>query len=373
MRQETSIPLASVVQPDRKITYGIVQPGGFVDEGIPLVRGGDYSDGWSSLEDIKRVRPEIDAPYKRSKLKSGDILLTIVGANTGNVAVVPEYLEGANITQTTARIAVNGKLASRDFIFYVLQSPLGQREVYRFIKGGAQPGLNLEDIEKFSIPSLPLAEQERIVEILSDADAAIATAERQAAELDKKLRGLRKSLCQDKGAPKRLGDICRPKQWETISKEELTETGYPVFGANAYMGFYNSFNHEEDTIAVSCRGSCGEVSMIPGPSYITGNSMCLDEIDQQQILQDYLFNCLKVANITKIISGSAQPQIIRSDLERFIINVPEMRYQEKVTDAINSALREINAQHALVTALKKQKRGLMQQLLTGKLRVPEKG
>ena len=81
MSQETSIPLASVVAADRKITYGIVQPGGFVDEGIPLVRGSDLTDGphWKTLN---LERPEM-TPHTRSKLKSGDILLTIGGQTLG--------------------------------------------------------------------------------------------------------------------------------------------------------------------------------------------------------------------------------------------------------------------------------------------------
>src|ERR1700754_3096571 len=90
--------LSELVQSERKITYGIVQPGDFVSDGVPLVRGGDYSTSWVPLQSIKRVRPEIDAPYKRSKLRAGDLVVTIVGAKTGNVARVPDYLEGANIT-----------------------------------------------------------------------------------------------------------------------------------------------------------------------------------------------------------------------------------------------------------------------------------
>ena len=171
-------PLSSVVQRGRKITYGIVQPGGFVDIGVPLVRGGDYSGGWTDLINIKRVRPEIDALYKRSRLKAGDLLITIVGANTGRTAVVPSWLDGANITQTTARIAVDGEMAAPTYVLQWLKSHLGQEEVRKNVKGVAQPGLNLEDVERFSFSAPAVAEQRRIAAVLDTWDDAIATAER---------------------------------------------------------------------------------------------------------------------------------------------------------------------------------------------------
>src|SRR3546814_16614587 len=59
----------------------------------------------------------------------------------------------------------------------------------------------------------------------------------------------------------RLGDICRPKQWETISKINMTPEGYHVYGANGQIGFYDKFNHENPTIVIGCRGSCGTVNI----------------------------------------------------------------------------------------------------------------
>jgi type I restriction enzyme S subunit len=166
-------PLREFIDPARKITYGIVQPGKFVEQGVPLVRGGDYSFGWVPLGQIKRVTKEIDLPYKRSKLQSGDLLLTIVGANTGTVAVVPDWLSGANITQTTARIAINNIQADSRFVKQCLLSSVGQNEVKRYVKGAAQPGLNLSDVEKFMISAPSLPEQKKIADFLTSIDKKI--------------------------------------------------------------------------------------------------------------------------------------------------------------------------------------------------------
>ena len=189
-----SVALAKLVQKGRKITYGIVQPGEFVADGVILVRGRDYSAGWRDIDGFMRVTPEIDAPYKRSKLKLGDLVLTIVGANTGSVAVVPAWLDGANITQTTARIAVDSTKAIPGYVEQVLRSAIGQEAVYRFQKGGAQPGLNLADVEKFEIPLPPLPEQKAIASVLSTLDAEIASLEALRGKVQEQKRGLMAEL-----------------------------------------------------------------------------------------------------------------------------------------------------------------------------------
>ncbi|SDC54077.1 Type I restriction modification DNA specificity domain-containing protein [Sphingomonas sp. YR710] len=79
---------------------------------------------------------------------------------------------------------------------------------------------------------------------------------------------------------RRLLDICRPRQWPTISREQFTENGYPVYGANGQIGLYSQFTHESETIAITCRGAtCGTINLVPAKSYITGNAMALDNLD----------------------------------------------------------------------------------------------
>ncbi len=179
------IPLRKLVSAGRRITYGIVQPGDPDKRGRFMVRGKDYSFGWASPESVFRVSPEIENPYTRSRLKPGDIVMTIVGAGVGNVAVVPEWLDGANITQTTARIAVNRLIADPTFIELVLRSPVGKRNLERYVYGSAQPRMNLPHVGAFEIPVPPRTEQiDIVVSLQADLDRTIsinARAEREVA------------------------------------------------------------------------------------------------------------------------------------------------------------------------------------------------
>jgi type I restriction enzyme, S subunit len=154
--------LDKLVQRGRRITYGIVQPGSPDPEGRLMVRGQDYSRGWARAEAIFRVSNAIERLYMRARLKGGDLIVTIVGAGTGNVAVVPDWLDGANITQTTARVAPDDSIVDRHFLRRTLESDIGRTNVDLAVKGAAQPGLNLGHLAKFRIPLPPRDEQQEI-------------------------------------------------------------------------------------------------------------------------------------------------------------------------------------------------------------------
>ena len=72
-----------------------------------------------------------------------------------------------------------------------------------------------------------------------------------------------------------------PKQWPTIQQTDLTASGYPVYGANGRIGFYSEYNHEQPTVLLTCRGAtCGTVNVCVPKSYVTGNAMALDDLDE---------------------------------------------------------------------------------------------
>jgi type I restriction enzyme S subunit len=186
--------LNSIIDRKRTIRYGIVQPGKFAPNGKYLIRGQDYSFGWVSADNFFRVSPQIEEPYKNARVKEGDVIITIVGASTGHVEIIPRWLDGSNLTQTTARLAIDPKKGNNLFYKYYLKSKPGQEQVANYIKGAAQPGLNCGDIEKFQIPLPPtLAEQRAIATVLSDMDAEIA----QLASKKAKYQAIKQGMMQE--------------------------------------------------------------------------------------------------------------------------------------------------------------------------------
>lgn len=164
--------------PGRPITYGILKPGPELDHGIPYVRVADFPGNRLNLRGIKRTSPEIDAQYKRARLASGDLLLSIRGS-VGRVIEIPPELHGANITQDTARLSISARLCSR-FIFLALLAPSTQRRMANAVRGVAVRGINIGDVRALQIPLPALEEQ---VEIVRRVDLLFAYADRLEARL----------------------------------------------------------------------------------------------------------------------------------------------------------------------------------------------
>lgn len=158
-----------------------------------------------------------------------------------------------------------------------------------------------------------------------------------------------------------LGEICSPKQWKTIGSNELKESGVPVFGANGFIGFYDEPNHLEDTVVITCRGAtCGEVTVVPGPSYITGNAMCLDDVNEDIVLKSVLAEAIRLTGTGRIISGSAQPQIVRGSLLKFKVKLPPRADQPKIAEILRTWDEAIEKLEALRDAGVSRKKGILQ-------------
>lgn len=153
--------LIELVDPQRPISYGILMPGPDVDAGVKYVRVVDMRNGGIDPSGVRRTTQEISATYKRSLLKSGDLLMSIRG-HVGRLAVVPAELDGANITQDSARLAIIG--ANSLYVRETLRSTAFQRWMAKYTKGVAVRGINLGDVKVMPIPVPPQAKQDEFAE-----------------------------------------------------------------------------------------------------------------------------------------------------------------------------------------------------------------
>lgn len=155
------VELRDVVAPSSPITYGILKPGPELSFGVPYVRVADYPGNRLNLSSIRNTSPEIDSEFSRSRLKTGDLLLSIRGT-VGRIIEIPRQLEGANITQDSARLSVQASILNK-YVYWALQSESAQRRMQNAIKGVAVRGINIGDVRALQIPLPGLDEQFEIV------------------------------------------------------------------------------------------------------------------------------------------------------------------------------------------------------------------
>ena len=135
-----------------------------------------------------------------------------------------------------------------------------------------------------------------------------------------------------------LMDICRPKQWKVIPASKQLESGYPLYGANGKIGFYSEYTHKNPTLMITCRGAtCGNVHISEPKSYINGNAMALDNLNDDLVDINYLYRFFQSRGFDDVISGSAQPQITRTGLEKITVPLPPLNEQKHIAAILDKA------------------------------------
>lgn len=145
-----TVALDQLIDPQRPVTYGILMPGSGCDGGVPVVKVKDFTSGRIDPTNLLLTTPELAREYRRSTLRAGDLLISIRGT-IGKLAEVPDSLDGANITQDTARLSISSE-HNRRYIRLVLESDFVQSQIRQRATGLAVKGLNIGALRRLKIP-----------------------------------------------------------------------------------------------------------------------------------------------------------------------------------------------------------------------------
>lgn len=147
------VELSTLVDPNDKLNYGVVQPGDHEEDGVPLVRSGDLSDVTPDVNQLRRVSASIDSKHRKSKLKGNEILIACVGT-IGRVGWVSDAMVGWNIARAVTRIPIREGV-NREYVYRYLQNPVVQGYFERETRAVAQPTLNVGLIAKTPVALPP--------------------------------------------------------------------------------------------------------------------------------------------------------------------------------------------------------------------------
>ena len=244
--------------------------------------------------------------------------------------------------------------------------------------GSAQPKINKQICEKIPIILPPLSEQKKIVEVLSTWDQVIETTNKLISAKEKQFKWLLKKLITDQKdnlnwKKEKLVQISEIKKGQQLNKITLNKTrGYPVQnGGMEPSGYTDKWNTRENTITISEGGnSCGFVKFNEHKFWSGGH--CYSIINLSDKLENkFLFYYLK-SNELKVMRlrvGSGLPNIQKKYIESFLIVYPDLKIQKKISDTLKYQEKEIKILNELSNKYKEQKKGLMQKLLTGEVKL----
>ena len=147
--------------------------------------------------------------------------------------------------------------------------------------------------------------------------------------------------------------------------------GFPVIGGNGKIGNYSDAFNTRDSIAIGRVGAlCGNVHRIKEKSWITDNALILEAIGSYKVDLDFLYFLLKTKNLNSLCVGNAQPLITGGTVLSLQMPLPPLPEQRRIADALSKVDSLIASLDKLIAKKQAIKRGAMQELLTGKKRLP---
>lgn len=182
----------------RKIGYGIVQPGASVSKGVPIIKVNNIISGLYNTKHLDKTTVENDAKYQRTKLKGGELIVTVVGT-CGKTAIVPPHFAGCNLVRATCLIDIEDETICR-WVKYYIDSPQGQAYINRNLNTTVQATLNVKNLNEMPIPFYSTKYTSNVVKILSSLDRKIELNNKINADLEEMAQAIFKnwlSECTD--------------------------------------------------------------------------------------------------------------------------------------------------------------------------------
>ena len=351
--------------------------------------------------DVRDVDYVGHAEYQRMKQRcgpeAGDILISCSGS-IGRVAVVPEGLECV-LVRSAALAKIDKNLANGTFVQFWLQGRNAQSQISGSVNQGAQPNLFLNQIERLKCPKPPLAEQLAIANVLSDLDQLLSDlGQLITKKLQVKQATMQKLLTGKRRLPgfegewevKRLGEIA------TIDPENLGSNTQPHYRFNYISledvdqgALLNWSEHEfssspsrarrrlrsNDVLVSTVRPNLkshllfgqdnGEWVCSTGFALLRCNS----ELADPSYVFFHLFGAFINKQIEGLLTGSNYPAISSRDVRSLEIPVPALSEQKEIARTLTSMADEIISLTQRLEKSRLLKQGMMQQLLTGKIRL----
>ncbi|WP_332376079.1 restriction endonuclease subunit S [Faecalibacterium taiwanense] len=156
---------------DRKIGYGIVQPGQNILDGVPVIKVNNLITGLHSKDELDVTTKENDEKYSRTRLEGGELIVSVVGT-VGKTAIVPKSFRGCNLVRAVAMIDIKENWLSK-WVKYYIDSPAGQAYIEQNLNTTVQATLNIKTLVDMPIPFPKEDEMRKIVTILDAIDRKI--------------------------------------------------------------------------------------------------------------------------------------------------------------------------------------------------------
>ena len=368
-------------------------------KGVPLLSAVNVNSGHIDFENNVTYISEEDYAkiHKSIPIESGDVLMTIVGT-LGRSAIVKTDLK-FTVQRSVSILRPSREKLNVSYFFYSLNSERTIKQLLLHSKATAQSGIYLGDISKITVAYPPSQEQQKIAEILTTADRKIELIDKEIQAAEKLKKGLMQTLLtrgigHTKFKMTEIGEI--PENWDIKKLSEVSECRREIIEplknkSKVYIGLENitpgkikisTFGNSTvlksskfkfyksdilygklrpylDKVAVAEQDGICSTDIIP----IIGK-----QIDSYFLVYQ-LHSNLFLQFAISTISGTNHPRTSWEEISHFSIPCPPLPEQQKISEILTTADRKIELLNRKKKQAERLKKGLMQILLTGQVRV----
>ena len=317
-------------------------------------------------------------------ISKGDIYISVAGT-LGIVGKIPDYLDGANLTENANRVT-NIKECNRDYLMYYMMSPIIQNIIENERTVGAQPKLALQRIRHFMIALPSKKEQNAIATALSDIDSLISALSKKIEKKKAIKQGLMQQLLTGKKrlpgfsgewVEKTIDDTfyCMDNLRVPLNDKQRKKGIYPYCGANGIVDYIDDFCIDDNIILIAEDG--GNFAdfrtkpiayKISGKIWVNNHAHILKA--KEGWSQDFLFYHLSHKDITDTIVGGTRTKLNKKAMLDILLYIPPtLSEQTAIASILSDCDKDISSLQSKLGKYKELKQGMMQQLLTGNIRL----
>ena len=319
-------------------------------------------------EDVSRVKTSV---IGNRIIMSRMNTPALVGAN----AYVKETDSNRYLPDRLWRLEPNGDTISMHWLSFVLGSKQFRQRLCDMATGTSNSMKNIskEDVLNLEVLCPPLPEQRRIAEVLGTWDEAIEKLERLIQKQKLVNNYFKQKIFLNSSFEFRsidqLASLIFLERGRPLTANDVGIGKIPVIAGGQTVPYYHDqYTHNKPSVTISASGAyAGYVWFHSEKVWASDCNVLTSEVFNVK----FIFYALEVqqSRIYRLQKGGAQPHVYPSDLGKIKIPCPPRGVQDKIVCQLDHCERKIEIMKGIVTALQRQKRGLMQKLLTGNWRV----
>lgn len=359
--------------------------------------------GWGDLrlDDMAYIDDATHLSFPATEVRTGDVLLNITGASIGRSAVATPALDGGNVNQHVCEIRLKSDRMDPRFVNAFLLSRSGQSQIDMFQAGGNRQGLNFQQVGSIQVPDLPIEQQRAIGAASQNADDLIATLERLIAKKQAIKQGMMQQLLTGRTrlpgfagewSELTLGDVAQFSKGMGLPKSAIVPGGHlPCVHYGELFTHYGSeigsVTSRTNDLSLRVRSVGNDVLMptsdvtprglakasaIGLDGVVLGGDILVIRPNRQQVFGPFLAHAIRhdANQVLQLVRGSTVYHLYASDMKTFRLALPNVDEQRQISEVLRDAEHEIEGLRNRLMKANAVKSGMMQQLLTGRTRLP---